>query len=78
MPAREPTLNDVAHQARVSLATASRALNGSDRAVRSELHTRTLEAADRLGYTANAQAQSMARGSTDLVGLLVNDIADPY
>lgn len=78
MPARAATLSDVAKEAGVSLATASRALNGSERVVRSELHARTLEAAARLGYTANAQAQSMAKGSTDLVGLLVNDIADPY
>ncbi|MCI2422546.1 LacI family transcriptional regulator [Saccharopolyspora sp. K220] len=78
MPARAATLTDVAREAGVSLATASRALNGSDRVVRAELHARVLEAAARLGYTPNAQAQSMARGSTDLVGLLVNDISDPY
>ncbi|GAA2344386.1 LacI family DNA-binding transcriptional regulator [Saccharopolyspora halophila] len=78
MPARAATLTDVAKEAGVSLATASRALNGSDRVVRAELHARVLEAANRLGYTPNAQAQSMARGSSDLVGLLVNDIADPY
>ncbi|MCA1187533.1 MULTISPECIES: LacI family DNA-binding transcriptional regulator [unclassified Saccharopolyspora] len=78
MAARAATLTDVAKEAGVSLATASRALNGSERVVRAELHDRTLAAAARLGYTPNAQAQSMAKGSTDLVGLLVNDIADPY
>ncbi|WP_406689777.1 LacI family DNA-binding transcriptional regulator [Saccharopolyspora sp. ID03-671] len=78
MAARAATLTDVAKEAGVSLATASRALNGSDRVVRAELHDRVLAAATRLGYSPNAQAQSMARGSTDLVGLLVNDIADPY
>ncbi|WP_243795221.1 LacI family DNA-binding transcriptional regulator [Saccharopolyspora gloriosae] len=78
MPARAATLTDVAKEAGVSLATASRALNGSERVVRAELHARTLEAAVRLGYTPNAQAQSMAKGSTDVVGLLVNDISDPY
>ncbi|MFC7343552.1 LacI family DNA-binding transcriptional regulator [Saccharopolyspora griseoalba] len=78
MQARAATLTDVAKEAGVSLATASRALNGSDRVVRAELHARVIEAANRLGYTPNAQAQSMARGSTDLVGLMVNDIADPY
>jgi len=77
-PTRAATLTDVAAEAGVSLATASRALNGSDRVVREELRTRVVEAAVRLGYTANAQAQAMARGSTDVVGLLVNDIADPY
>ncbi|MEV4644702.1 LacI family DNA-binding transcriptional regulator [Saccharopolyspora sp. NPDC049357] len=78
MAARAATLTDVAKEAGVSLATASRALNGSDRVVRAELHDRVLRAATRLGYSPNAQAQSMARGSTDLLGLLVNDISDPY
>jgi LacI family transcriptional regulator len=75
---RAATLSDVAVEAGVSLATASRALNGSDRVVREDLRSRVLEAAQRLGYTPNAQAQAMARGATDVVGLIVNDIADPY
>jgi len=76
--ARASTLSDVANEAGVSLATASRALNGSDRVVGEDLRSRVLEAAQRLGYTPNAQAQAMARGATDVVGLIVNDIADPY
>lgn len=75
---RASTLSDVANEAGVSLATASRALNGSDRVVRTDLRDRVIEAAERLGYTPNAQAQAMARGATDVVGLIVNDIADPY
>lgn len=75
---RAATLSDVAREAEVSLATASRALNGSDRVVRPELRERVLAAADKLGYTPNANAQAMARGSTETVGLLVKDIADPY
>jgi LacI family transcriptional regulator len=75
---REATLTDVAAEAGVSLATASRALNGSDRVVREDLRLRVTDAAARLGYMPNAQAQAMARGSTDMLGLLVNDIADPY
>ncbi|MER7559036.1 LacI family DNA-binding transcriptional regulator [Nocardioides sp. NPDC126508] len=75
---RAATLSDVAREAGVSLATASRALNGSDRVVRPELQERVLAAASKLGYTANANAQAMARGSTETVGLLVKDISDPY
>lgn len=36
-----------------------------------------LVAAD-LGYTPNTHAQAMARGSSTIIGLIVNDIADPY
>ena len=72
------TLMDVANEAGVSLATASRAFNGSTRRVREDLRERVLVAAKKLNYTANAPAQAMARGHTNVVGLLVHDIADPY
>src|ERR671919_2880199 len=72
------TLLDVAKAAGVSLATASRALNGSTRRVRPDLQERVLAAADALHYSANAQAQAMARGRTDIVGLVLSDVADPY
>lgn len=72
------TLHDVAREAGVSLATASRAYNGSERKVREDLRQRVLDAAVRLGYTANATAQAMARGRSNVVGLVVSDIADPY
>ncbi|KRF26519.1 LacI family DNA-binding transcriptional regulator [Phycicoccus sp. Soil803] len=72
------TLMDVAHEAGVSLATASRAFNGSTRNVRADLKERVLAAALKLNYSANAPAQAMARGTTNVVGLIVHDIADPY
>src|SRR3954452_23843063 len=72
------TLMDVALEAGVSLATASRAFNGSTRKVREELRERVLVAAKKLNYSVNAPAQAMARGRTNVVGLLVHDIADPY
>lgn len=72
------TLQDVASEAGVSVATASRAFNGSTRKVRDDLLMRVLAAAEKLNYSANAQAQAMARGRTNVVGLLVHDIADPY
>lgn len=73
------TLNDVAIAAGVSLATASRAINGSqDRSVRPELRDRVLRAAAELDYSPNAHAQAMVHGTTTSVGLVVHDIADPY
>ncbi len=72
------TLADVARSAGVSLATASRAINGSARQVRPDLRDKVLAAARALNYVADAQAQAMARGRTNVVGLLVHDIADPY
>jgi LacI family transcriptional regulator len=76
-PGRSATLSDVAAEAGVSLATASRVLHGT-RPVGTELVSRVAEAAARLQYAPNAQAQAMAKGTTTVVGLLVHDIADPY
>jgi LacI family transcriptional regulator len=78
--ARVPvTLIDVAREAGVSLATASRVVNGSmSRRPSPELIKRVSEAAERMGYSANASAQAIARGVTTVVGLIVSDIADPY
>jgi LacI family transcriptional regulator len=72
------TLLDVAQRAGVSVATASRVLNGGDRIPRQELQERVRAAADELGYTPNAQAQALAKSSTNVVGILVHDIEDPY
>lgn len=72
------TLSQVAREAGVSLATASRVLNGSDRRPAEHIAERVRDAAESLGYVANAQAQALARSTTGLVGLVVHDIADPY
>ncbi|SEB41629.1 transcriptional regulator, LacI family [Paramicrobacterium humi] len=72
------TLHDVAREAGVSLATASRALNGSSRKVADSYRERVQAAALKLGYTPNLSAQAVARGRTNTIGLLVGDIADPY
>lgn len=76
---RAVTLSDVAKEAGVSLATASRAINGStNRSVNAELRDRVLAAAEALHYSPNANAQAMARGRTATLGLILHDITDPY
>jgi LacI family transcriptional regulator len=72
------TLTEVASRAGVSLATASRVLNGSARSVGDELRHRVLAAAAELDYIPNVHAQAMARGTSSVLGLIVHDIADPY
>lgn len=74
-----PTLSDVARHAGVSLATASRAINGSPtRTVGAELAQRVRESATALGYAPDANAQAMARGATQTIGVVVHDLTDPY
>lgn len=78
-PNSAPTLSDVAKHAGVSLATASRAINGSaTRTVGEGLRQRVSDAASALGYAPNANAQAMARGATRTIGVVVHDLTDPY
>lgn len=72
------TLHDVAREAGVSIATASRALNGSTRNVRTENVSRVLAAAAKLDYEPHLSAQAIAKGSTRTAALVVGDVADPY
>lgn len=71
------TLEDVARAAQVSLATASRALNGTTK-VGSALRERVLAAAEELAYTPNAHAQALAGASHRTVGVICHDVSDPY
>ncbi|TDC97295.1 LacI family DNA-binding transcriptional regulator [Actinomadura sp. 7K507] len=71
------TLQDVAREAGVSLATASRALNGTAQ-VRADLRERVLAASARLDYTPNAHARALAGASSMSIGLICHDVSDPY
>lgn len=72
------TLSQVADLAGVSLATASRVLNGGGRTVGEPYRSKVVGAAEALGYRPNAHAQSIVSGASNLVGLVLHDIADPY
>ncbi|WP_138898918.1 LacI family DNA-binding transcriptional regulator, partial [Streptomyces chryseus] len=71
------TLADVAARAQVSPATVSRVLNGNY-PVAAATRERVLRAVDDLDYVLNGQASALAAATSDLVGILVNDIADPF
>lgn len=72
-PAKTPvTLREVASAAGVSVATASKALNGQGR-MTAETRERIRETAQRLGFRPNSLAQSLLRKRSFTVGLLTND-----
>ena len=77
-PGSRVTLQDVADQAGVSLATASRVINEGSRRVGPDLAERVRTAVAELGYTANLQARAVATGQSTMIGVVVHDIADPY
>ncbi|GII76450.1 LacI family transcriptional regulator [Sphaerisporangium rufum] len=72
------TLEDVARHAGVSLATASRVLNGSSRQVGAMMRARVESSARLLGYRVDATAQALARGASNVVGVVIQDLTDPY
>jgi LacI family transcriptional regulator len=71
------TLKDVAAAAKVSRATAARALN-SYGYVGGETAQRVIEAADRLGYRANRVAQALRSGRLPIIGFVPGDIQNPF
>jgi LacI family transcriptional regulator len=72
-----PSLIDVARAAGVSTATAGRALGGYGQ-VRAGTRERVLTAAAELGYRTNGLARSMITGSTQTIGVVVTDVANPF
>lgn len=71
------TLADVAARAGVSSATVSRVLNGNY-PVAGSTRERVQRAVAELDYVVNGQARALAAATSDLVGVLVNDVADPF
>ncbi|NUP01085.1 MAG: LacI family DNA-binding transcriptional regulator [Nonomuraea sp.] len=72
MANKRATINDVASLAGVSIATASKALNGRQD-VRATTRERVLAAAAELSFQPNALARGLLSGQTRTVGLLTSD-----
>lgn len=72
-----PTIKDVAERAGVALGTASRVLSGSTQ-TSPDSRARVLAAAAELNYVANGPARALRRSRTDVLGLLVSDIRNPF
>jgi LacI family transcriptional regulator len=70
---KNPTLRDVAQLAGVSVATASKALNGRNH-VHPDTRQRVADAARLLSFTPNVLAQGLLTGQTGTVGLITGDL----
>ena len=71
------TITKVAERAGVSRTTVSHVLNHADR-VSDHLRERVQKAIDDLGYVPNPQAKSLRTGRTNIVAMLIPDIANPF
>ena len=72
------SLADISRRAGVSIATASRVLNGSSHPVSDATRSRVLAAADELGYRPSELARALVKRTSRIVGVIVGDIVDPY
>lgn len=72
------TLREVAELAAVSVATASRVLNGSAHPVSRDIRESVQTAAETLGYTPSAAAQALKQQRSKIIGVIASDILDPY
>lgn len=72
-----PTIRDVAKLAGVSVATVSRVLNSSSK-VSEQARTAVLKAQRELDFHLNANARTLARKDSEIIGVTVSDVSDPY
>jgi LacI family transcriptional regulator len=74
-----PTIRDVAAEARVSLKTVSRVLNGEP-SVLPATADKVRAAVSRIGFQRNEAAANLRRlgQSTRIIGLLIEDVANPF
>lgn len=77
MRRRNITMLDIARQAGVSRATVSLAMQGSP-LLRAETRDQVIAAADALGYIYNRGAANLRRENSDVVGIVINDLTNPF
>ncbi len=73
MKKRRPTIIDVAEEARVSIATVSRVLNGT--LVYDENRRAVQKAISKLGYRHNKVARGLVTGKSGMIGVIIPDIS---
>lgn len=71
------TIKDLAKKAGVSVGTASMALNGKE-GVNEQTRQRVLQIAEEMGYKPNRYARFLTSKKTNVIGLIVTDITNPF
>ncbi|WP_430908274.1 LacI family DNA-binding transcriptional regulator [Maribacter sp. 2-571] len=79
MKKKQVSLKDIAKEVGVSIATVSYVLSkGKDSRVSEGMSQKIREVAKRLNYQPNSIAQSLKSGTTNTIGLVLADIANPF
>ena len=77
MEKQSVTIYTVAREARVTMATVSRVVNGNPN-VKPETRQKVLDVIKQLNYRPNAVARGLASKKTTTVGVVIPNITDPY
>lgn len=70
-------LEDIASQAKVSVSTVSRVVNGYG-AVKSSTRKRVLAVLEEVNYRPNLQARSLVAGRSNALGIIVSNLENPF
>lgn len=73
-------IQDIARQLEVSIATVSLVLNGKakEHRISDALAERVLQYVEQVGYRPNQLAKSLRTGKTHVIGLIIEDISNPF
>lgn len=74
----EVTIYDIAKAADVSITTISKILNNKDQDISEKTREKVLNIMNEMNYKPNAVARSLVTKKTNVIGLLIPDISNPY
>lgn len=72
------TIKDIAKECGVSIATVSLALSGKPSRVSENTRSKIMETVQRLGYTPNRAAVSLATNRSKLIGVIISDLRNTH
>jgi LacI family transcriptional regulator len=77
---KKVSINDIAKQLGISITTVSFILNGraKEKRISDKLVKTVLDLVEEVNYKPNTLARSLRTGKTNIIGLMVEDISDPF
>lgn len=74
---KKPTLKDIAHIAKISVNSVSRALR-NDKNISLKTRQRVMNIANKIGYIPDISAKTLRRGTMDVIAVVYDNLTNPY